>query len=432
MTPRPTLQERSGRRVVITGLGSVNPLGNDVPTSWSALLKGVSGIARIEGFPIDDQPVKIAGQVKGFDPLSVLERKEVRRLDPFVRFSVAAAQEAVEDARLRLAGGLGDRAGVLIGSGVGGLSTLESTCRTLFERGPGRVSAFFVTQMAANMASGQVSIRFGACGPNSCVVTACATGTHAIGEAYRLIQRGDAELMIAGGAEAGVTPLGMAAFAAMRALSTRNDEPERASRPFDAGRDGFVNAEGAGVVVLESLEHARVRGARVHAEILGYGMSSDAHHITAPREDGSGAERAMRCALEDAGLAPEGVDYINAHGTSTPLNDRAETRAIRKLFGAHAERLMVSSTKSMTGHALGAAGGLEAIFTALALREGRVPPTINYDEPDPDCDLDYVPNEARQADLHVALSNSFGFGGTNATLVLACFDADEGTDEEAG
>ena len=421
----PRLQTRTIglRRVVITGMGSVSPVGNDVASAWSAVLKGVSGIARIEGFPVEHEPVQIAGQLKGFDPRTVLERKEIRRLDPFVCYAVAAAQQAVDGACLDMAKESAERVGVLVGSGIGGLHSIEANCRALHERGSRRVSPFFVPQLTANMASGYLSMRFGARGPNSCVVTACATGSHAIGEAYRLLQRGDADVMLAGGAEAAVTPLGMAGFFAMRALSTRNDAPARASRPFDAGRDGFVVAEGAGVLVLESLEHALARGAPVQAELVGYGMSGDAHHMTAPPEDGLGAQIAMRRALQDAALEPESVDYINAHGTSTPLNDRVETRAIRQVFGEHAERLMVSSTKSMTGHALGAAGGLEAIFTTLCVREGQVPPTINYEQPDPACDLDYVPNEARKADVKVALSNSFGFGGTNAVLALARYDA---------
>ncbi len=421
----PRLQTRTIglRRVVITGMGSVSPVGNDVASAWSAVLKGVSGVARIEGFPIEHEPVQIAGQLKGFDPRTVLERKEIRRLDPFVRYAVAAAQQAVDGACLDMATESAERVGVLVGSGIGGLHSLEANCRVLQARGSRRVSPFFVPQLTANMASGYLSMRFGARGPNSCVVTACATGSHAIGEAYRLLQRGDADVMLAGGSEAAVTPLGLAGFVAMRALSTRNDAPARASRPFDAGRDGFVLAEGAGVLVLESLEHALARGAPVQAELVGYGMSGDAHHMTAPPEDGLGAQLAMRRALQDAALEPESVDYINAHGTSTPLNDSVETRAIRQVFGEHAKRLMVSSTKSMTGHALGAAGGLEAIFTTLCLREGQVPPTINYEQPDPACDLDYVPNEARKADVRVALSNSFGFGGTNAVLAIARYDA---------
>jgi len=417
-TPRATRTIRL-RRVGVTGLGAVTPLGNDVPSSWKALLEGVSGIARIEGFPLDDQPVKIAGQLKGFEPTSVLDRKDVRRFDPFLHYAVSAAQQAVDDSGLRVDAQNAERVGTLIGSGVGGLHSLERACSALFDRGPSRVSPFFVPQISANMASGFISIRFGMRGPNSCVVTACATGTQAIGEAFRLIQYGQADAMIAGGTEAAVTPLGMAAFAAMRALSTRNDEPQRASRPFERNRDGFVNAEGAGIVVLENLESARARGARILAEVVGYGMSSDAYHITAPREDGGGARGAMQRALDDAGLEPSAIDYINAHGTSTLLNDRSETKAIRQVFGKHADRLMVSSSKSMTGHALGAAGGIEAVFTILALQEGRIPPTINYEEADPGCDLDYVPNQARDSDIALALSNSFGFGGANASLALA-------------
>lgn len=410
-------------RVVITGLGAVTPLGNDVPTTWEALLKGVSGVDRIRAFDAGSYPVRIAAEVKEFDASSVLERKDARRHDRFVHFALAASHEAVACAKLDPARPLGERGGVLIGSGIGGLRAIEENHATLLENGPGRVSPFFVPQLIANMAAGAVSMRFGARGPNSCVVTACASGTHAIGEAFRLIQRGDAEVMIAGGAEAAVRPLGMAGFAAMRALSTRNDDPKRASRPFDLARDGFVVGEGAGVVVLERLEHAVARGAPIHAEVLGYGLSSDAHHITAPPEDGGGARLCMRRALEDAGLKPRDVDYVNAHGTSTPLNDRVETQAIRAVFGEEADRLLVSSTKSMTGHALGAAGGIEAIFTALALREGTVPPTINYETPDPACDLDYVPNVARVASVRAALSNSFGFGGTNASLLLGRYGA---------
>jgi 3-oxoacyl-[acyl-carrier-protein] synthase II len=414
------------RRVVVTGLGAVTPLGNDVPTTWSALLKGVSGVDRIRAFDAEDFPVRIAAEVKDFDPAALLGRKEARRLDRFLHFVVVAACESLEGAKIDTGRDLGERAGVLIGSGIGGLQSIEENHSILLERGPGRISPFFIPHMIANMASGAVSMRFGARGPNSCVVTACATGTHCIGEAFRLVQRGDADLMIAGGTEAAVRPLGLGGFAAMRALSTRNDEPTRASRPFDAGRDGFVVGEGAGVVVLESLEHARARDAQILGEVVGYGMSSDAHHVTAPPEDGAGARLAMRRAIEDAGADPTEIDYINAHGTSTPFNDRIETRAIRDLFGEHADRLQVSSTKSMTGHALGAAGGMETVFTVLALREGRIPPTTNYEEPDPECDLDYVPNEARFSAISLALSNSFGFGGTNATLALARYDALEG------
>ena len=416
----PTTDPSSPRpRVAITGLGLVTPLGNDVPTTWNGLLKGISGVDEITAFPVDDYPVRIAAQVKDFDPLTVMDKKEARRLCRFLHFAVAASHEAVLDARLDTSGDLGNRAGVVIGSGIGGLDALEANHAVLLERGPRRVSPFLIPQMIPNMASGVVSIRLGARGPNLCIVTACATGTHCIGDAFRLIQRGEADLVIAGGSEAPITPLGVAGFAAMRALSTRNDEPRRASRPFDRGRDGFVVGEGAGIVVLETFDHARARGAPIHAEVVGYGRSGDAHHMTAPPDDGVGAQLSMREALADAGLEPGDVDYINAHGTSTPFNDRIETHAIRQVFGEHADRLLVSSTKSMTGHALGAAGGIEAVITALCLREGKVPPTINYEEPDPGCDLDYVPNEPRSAPLRVALCNSFGFGGTNAVLALA-------------
>jgi 3-oxoacyl-[acyl-carrier-protein] synthase II len=411
------------RRVVITGPGLLCAVGNDVPSAWEALRKGVSGIDRITRVNVEDLPVRIGGELKGFDPARVLDRKEIRRLDPFLHYAVAAAQEAADAARLRMDACDGDRVGVLIGSGIGGLQAIEENHTALIQRGAGRVSPFFVPQMCANMASGVVSMRFGARGPNTCVVTACATGTHAVGEAFRLIQRGDADVMFAGGAEAAIERLGVAGFAALRALSTRNDEPKRASRPFDRQRDGFVIGEGAGVVVLESLEHALARGAPVLAEVVGYGMSGDAHHMTAPPEDGIGAQLSMRRAIADAGLAPEAVDYINAHGTSTPHNDRIESLAIRRVFGAHADRLAISSTKSMIGHALGAGGGIEAIVTALTLRDGVIHPTLNLEDPDPDCDLDYVPGVARHAPVRVALSNSFGFGGTNATLALARYDA---------
>ncbi len=424
MAPRLTTRTIELRRVVVTGMGTVNPLGNDVAMSWNALVKGISGIARIEGFPVDEFSAKIGGQLKGFDPLSVMDKKEARRLDPFLHFAMAAAVEAMDDAGVTVSEAEAERIGVLVGSGIAGLTTMLNNCDTLRTRGPMKISPFFVPSAIANMASGLISIRYGARGPNMCVVTACATGTHAIGDAARIIQRGDADVMIAGGAEASVNPLGLGGFGTMRALSTRNDDPERASRPFDRGRDGFVCAEGAGIVVLESLEHALNRGARIHAEIVGYGMSGDAHHMTAPPDDGMGAQLAMRSALADGGLAPSDVDYINAHGTSTPYNDKIETYAIRQVFGPHADELAVSSTKSMTGHMLGGAGGVEAIFTALTLREGKIPPTINYTDPDPDCDLDYVPNEMREASVRIALSNSFGFGGTNATLAIARYDED--------
>jgi 3-oxoacyl-[acyl-carrier-protein] synthase II len=426
MPPRLTSKTIELRRVVVTGMGTVCPLGNDVATAWQALIKGVSGVSPIERFPVDDLPVKFAGQIRNFDPATVLDRREARRFDPYLQYTVAAAQEAFDDSGLP-ADERSERKGVLIGTGIAGLESMLDTCETLVTRGPSRVSPFFVPTTIANMGSGLLSMRFGAMGPNSCTVTACASGSHAIGDAFRLIQRGDADVMIAGGAEAPVNRLGVAGFAAMRALSTRNDDPERASRPFDAQRDGFVVAEAAGVVVLESLEHALARGARIHGEIVGYGMSGDAHHMTVPAPDGSGAQLAMRGALRDAGIAPADVEYINAHGTSTEYNDSTETRAIRAVFGEHADRVAVSSTKSMTGHALGGAGGIEAIFSVLTLREGILPPTINLENPDPMCDLDYVPNHARALSARYALSNSFGFGGTNAALAFRRYDpAEEG------
>jgi len=420
--PRLTSKTIELRRVVVTGMGVVSPLGNDVPTTWQALIKGVSGVSTVERFDVSDLPVKFAAQVKDFDPTSVLDRKEVRRFDPFLWYTVGAAQEAADDSKLDFSSEDSSRVGVQVGTGIAGLATMLENCANLVQRGPNKVSPFFVPTTIANMGSGLLSIRFGARGPNTCTVTACASGTHAIGDAFRLIQRGDADVMIAGGAEAPVNRLGITGFAAMRALSTRNDDPTRASRPFDKTRDGFVVAEGAGVVILESLEHALARGARIHAELLGYGMSGDAFHITAPAEDGAGAQLAMRLAVRDAGLEPADIDYINAHGTSTEYNDAIESRAIRAVFGAHADALAVSSTKSMTGHALGGAGGLETVFTSLALREGILPPTINLETPDPLCDLDYVPNEARRASPRIAMSNSFGFGGTNATLVLGRYE----------
>ena len=422
--PRLTSRTIDLNRVVITGMGTLNPLGNDVPTSWSALLKGVSGIRPFEGFQVDDLAVRFGGQIRGFDPESVLEKKDARRYDPFLQFSMAAAVEAMTDSGWVVPPERCERTGVLIGSGIAGLATMLENCETLVTRGPRRVSPFFVPYTIANMASGIVSMRYGARGPNTCVVTACTTGTHAIGDAFRIIQRGEADVMIAGGVEAPVNRLGLAGFASMRALSTRNDDPQRASRPFDRGRDGFVIAEAAGVVVLESLAHALGRGARIHAEVVGYGMSGDANHMTAPPEDGIGAQLSMRAALRDAGLRPEDVAYVNAHGTSTELNDKIESHAIRQVFGAHAAKLAVSSTKSMTGHALGGAGGIEAIFCALTVAQGKIPPTINYTDPDPDCDLDYVPNVMREAPVRVAISNSFGFGGTNGTLAIARWDAE--------
>jgi 3-oxoacyl-[acyl-carrier-protein] synthase II len=406
------------RRVVITGLGALTPIGNSAEEFWTALTHGRSGIGPITKFDASGYPTRIAGEIRNFDPLTYVDKKEARRLDPYLHYAIACAVMAVEDAGLETGKIDSHRFGVLIGSGIGGITTLLDGERTRMEKGFERVSPFIIPMLIINMAAGLVSMRFGAKGPNSAVVTACATGNHALGDAFRIIQRGDADVMIAGGAEAIIVPLTIAGFCQMKAMSTRNDEPERASRPFDAARDGFVCGEGGGIVILEALEHAVRRDARVYAELIGYGMSGDAHHLTAPDPEGDGAARAMAAALRDAGVGPGEVGYINAHGTSTPYNDRFETLAIKRVFGEHAARLAVSSTKSMTGHLLGAAGGVEAIATALALHHGVLPPTINYETPDPDCDLDYVPNHARKQDVEVALSNAFGFGGTNATIVL--------------
>jgi 3-oxoacyl-[acyl-carrier-protein] synthase II len=411
----------STRRVVVTGLGALTPIGNTADEFWSALLQGRSGVGPITKFDATDYPTRIAGEVKNFDPLTFVDKKEARRLDPFLQYAVASAVMAVQDAALDTEKVDGSRFGVLIGSGIGGITTLLDTHKILLDKGPDRVSPFFIPMMIINMASGLVSMRFGAKGPNSAVVTACATGNHAIGDSFKIIQRGDADVMIAGGSEAIVIPLTIAGFCSMKAMSTRNDDPTRAMRPFDANRDGFVCGEGAGLVVLESLDHARARDARIYAEIVGYGLTSDAYHLTAPDPEGDGAARAMAGALRDGGLDASAVGYINAHGTSTPYNDKFETLAIKRVFGDHAHRLAVSSTKSMTGHMLGAAGGVEAIATALALHHGFLPPTINYESPDPDCDLDYVPNQARKQDVEVALSNAFGFGGTNATLAFRTY-----------
>jgi len=414
------------RRVVVTGLGALTPVGNTAEELWSALTRGRSGIGPITKFDASEKdpsgafryPTRIAGEVRNFDPLKFVDKKEARRLDPYLQYAIACAVMAVEDAGLDTGKVDSARFGVLIGSGIGGITTLLENHKTLLDKGPDRVSPFFIPMLIINMASGLVSMRFGAKGPNSAVVTACATGNHTIGDAFRLIQRGDADLMIAGGAEAIIIPLTIAGFCSMKAMSTRNDAPEKASRPFEAGRDGFVCSEGGGIVLLESLDHAVGRDARIYGEIIGYGMSGDAHHMTAPDPEGDGAVRAMSAALRDAGLAASDVAYINAHGTSTPYNDKFETLAIKRVFGEHARRLAVSSTKSMTGHLLGAAGGVEAIATLLALHHGILPPTINYEAPDPECDLDYVPNQARKHDVEVALSNAFGFGGTNATLAF--------------
>jgi 3-oxoacyl-[acyl-carrier-protein] synthase II len=404
-------------RVVITGIGMVTPLGSDTATSWAALRGGRSGIAPIAQFDTSRHDVKIAGEARDFDPLAYMDRKEVRRTERFIHFALAAGRQAVDDAGLDVAS-MADDVGVVMGSGSGGLGILEEQFHVLFERGPDRVSPFFITQMVPDMASGHLSMTFGARGPNFATVSACATGAHALGEAYEIIRRGDARAMIAGGTEAGITPMTLAAFDSMHALSTHNDEPERASRPFDNRRDGFVMGEGAGVLVLEDLDLARSRGAHIYAEVLGYAATSDAHHITEPAPGGAGLARAIRRALAKAELDPTAVDYINAHGTSTRFNDRDETAAIKAVFGEHAYKLAISSTKSMTGHLMGAAGGVEIAITALALADGVMPPTINYEEPDPECDLDYVPNTAREAPIRVALSNSMGFGGHNAVVVL--------------
>ncbi len=408
-------------RVVVTGVGALTPVGNTADELWSALIQGRSGIGPITKFDSTGYPTRIAGEVKNFDPLVYVDKKEARRLDPYLQYAVASAVMAVDDAALDTGKVAGERFGVLIGSGIGGITTLLETHKTLLEKGPDRVSPFFVPMMIVNMASGLVSMRFGAKGPNSAVVTACATGNHAIGDSFKVIQRGDADVMIAGGAEAIIVPLTIAGFCSMKAMSTHNDEPTKAMRPFDANRDGFVCGEGAGVVVLESLEHALRRDARIYAEIIGYGLTGDAHHMTAPDPEGDGAARAMAASLRDAGVDVSAVGYVNAHGTSTPYNDKFETIAIKRVFGDHARRLAVSSTKSMTGHMLGAAGGVEAIATSLALHHGVLPPTINYETPDPDCDLDYVPNQARKQQVEIAISNAFGFGGTNATLAFRAY-----------
>jgi 3-oxoacyl-[acyl-carrier-protein] synthase II len=409
-------------RVVITGLGAVAPNGIGTQTFWENLINGVSGIAPITRFDASKHDTQIAGEVKGFDPLQWIEKKEARKMDLFIHYAVAAGQMAYDDSGLKVTDDNRERVGVFVGTGMGGIPALEESHRILMEKGPGRISAFFIPSIITNLASGQISMRFGMKGPNSCVSTACATGNHAIGDSFRIIQRGEADVMLAGGSEAVITPLTIGGFCSMKALSTRNHEPTRASRPFDKDRDGFVMGEGAGIMVLETLEHARRRGAKVYAELVGYGMSADAYHITQPAPEGEGAVRSMRLALKDAGVAPSLVDYINAHGTSTPAGDLHETLAIKTVFGDHARSLAVSSTKSMTGHLLGAAGGIESVITVLAIARGMLPPTINYDTPDPECDLDYVPNTARRKDVRHAMTNSFGFGGTNATLVFKMFE----------
>jgi len=407
---------------VITGIGLVTPLGVGTRKNWEALLRGESGIGPVTRFDNSRFSTRFAGEIKGFDPLPFIEKKEVRKMDLFIQYAIVAAQLAVEDSGITPAALEGDRTGVCVGSGIGGIGSLEETHKVLLEKGPDRVSPFFLIQTIINEAAGQISIKYRAKGPNTATVTACSTGTHAIGDSFRMIARGEADIMFAGGAESPITPLGMAGFCAMKALSERNDEPAKASRPFDARRDGFVMGEGAGILLLEDLEHALARGARIYAEVSGYGMTSDAYHVTAPAPDGDGAIRVMLRALADADARPEDVGYINAHGTSTPFNDKTETLAIKKVFREHALKIGVSSTKSMTGHLLGAAGGVEAGITALCLKHQIMTPTINYEFPDPDCDLDYVPNVARPAEIICALSNSFGFGGTNGALLFRRFD----------
>ena len=406
------------RRVVVTGVGLVSAVGIGREETWSCVLAGKSGAAPISLFDTKDFSVTFACEVKNFDPLQYVEKKEVKKMGRFIQFALAAAQFAVEHAQLKVTPEIATRTGVYIGSGIGGFDVIEREHTALMQGGPRRISPFFIPASIVNLASGFVSIRFGAKGPNSATCTACSSSAHAVGDSFRLVQRGDADVMIAGGSEAAITPMGVGGFASMRALSTRNEAPEKASRPFDNERDGFVIGEGAGLLILEELGYALKRGAPILAEIVGYGMSGDAFHITQPDENADGAVRAMKNALVDASVQPEQVEYINAHGTSTPYNDKLETLAIKKVFGEHARKLAVSSTKSMTGHLLGGAGGLEAGLSVLALRDQVLPPTINYENPDPECDLDYVPNKSRQAEVNYILSNSFGFGGTNAALLF--------------
>ncbi|HEY5649512.1 MAG TPA: beta-ketoacyl-ACP synthase II [Nitrospiria bacterium] len=405
------------RRVVVTGMGLITPIGLGVEKTWDALVRGVSGVGPITRFDATDFPVRIAAEVKGFDAADYIDKKEIKKMDHFIHFAIGAAQMAMDDSGFKISPENADRAGVYVGSGIGGLNAIEEWHDILKAKGPKRVSPFFIPMTIINLAPGQIGIRFGMKGPNSCAVTACATGNNCIGDAFRIIQRGEADVMIAGGTEAPITPVSVAGFASSRALSSRNDDPAGASRPFDLNRDGFVMGEGAGLLVLEELESARRRGARIYAEVMGYAMTSDAHHITSPPDDANGAVRCMSLALKDAKMEPEAIQYINAHATST-FADKLETGAIKQVFGDAAPRIPISSTKSVTGHLLGAAGGIEAAFSVLAINRGLLPPTINYETPDPDCDLDYIPNEARKADIDVALSNSFGFGGTNACLIF--------------
>lgn len=409
------------RRVVVTGLGAISPIGIGVQENWNALVEGRSGIGRITRFDTTDYPVRIAGEVKGFVAENFMDKKIVKQMDLFTQYAVAAAKMAIEDSGLVIDDSNAEQVGTLVGAGLGGLSIMEETHKDLLEKGPRRVSPFFIPRLIANMAGGQISIIYGAKGPNGCTVTACTTGTHSIGDAMKIIERGDADAMIAGGTESTITPLCVSGFAAMKALSRREDDPTKASRPFEKNRDGFVISEGAGILVLEELEFAKKRGAKIYAELIGYGMSADANHITSPAPEGEGAQRSMKAALRDARVSLSDVGYINAHGTSTEYNDANETLAVKKVFGDHAYQLKISSTKSMTGHLLGGAGGVEAVYSVLAMAKNVLPPTINYDEADPVCDLDYVPNTAQEKKVDVVMSNSFGFGGTNGTLIFRRF-----------
>ncbi|MDA1184600.1 MAG: beta-ketoacyl-ACP synthase II [Acidobacteria bacterium] len=413
------------RRVVVTGIGLVSSLGIGTSENWQALLAGTSGVGRITKFDASGFAAQIAAEVKGFDPLQFVDKKDVKKMDVFIQYAVAASQFAMDDSGFVVGPDNATDVGVFIGSGIGGFETIEREHKALLDGGPRRISPFFIPSAIINLASGHVSIRFGAKGPNLATCTACSASAHAIGDSFEIIRRGDADVMIAGGSEAAITPMSVGGFGAMRALSTRNDEPGKACRPFDKDRDGFIIGEGAGILVLEELEVARRRGARIYAELVGYGMSADAYHITAPSEDGNGAVRVMQLALKKAGIAPEQVDYINAHGTSTPFNDRLETLAIKRCFGDHAKRLAISSTKSMTGHLLGGAGGLEAGISVLAVHHQMVPPTVNLDDPDPACDLDYVPHTSRPLKMQYVLSNSFGFGGTNAALLFKRYEPEQ-------
>ncbi len=410
------------KRVVITGIGLVSALGLGTRETWAALLAGQSGVTRVTRFDISGYAAQIAAEIRGFDPLNWIEKKDIKKMDLFIQYAIAAAQFAMDDSKLTITAENGPDVGAFIGSGIGGFITIEREHEALLKGGPRKVSPFFIPSAIINLASGQVSIRFGAKGPNLATCTACSASAHALGESYEIIKRGDAKAMIAGGSEAAITPMSLGGFAQLRALSTRNDEPARASRPFDKDRDGFIIGEGAGVLILEELDHATGRGAPIYAEVVGYGSTSDAYHMTAPSEDGDGARRAMQMAISKAGIRPEQVDYINAHGTSTPYNDKLETLAIKNCFGEHAHKLAISSTKSMTGHLLGGAGGLEAGISALSVFHGEVPPTINLDNPDPECDLDYVPHTSRKMEVRYALSNSFGFGGTNAALLFKRYE----------